>query len=129
LITVTAAIIECDGKILAARRKSGGHMAGRWEFPGGKVEPGETEEACLLRELQEELGIEAVVRSFFGESIYDYGERTIRLRAYLVHTDHTEFNSCAHDILLWLDIPQLEHLQWAPADWPLVHRLLRMHQE
>jgi len=58
MIDVAAAIIERDGRVLAARRRPGIHLAGCWEFPGGKVEPGETPEAALVRELQEELGID-----------------------------------------------------------------------
>ena len=61
---VTCAVIEKDGRILIARRKSGDHMAGKWEFPGGNIEPGETPEQCLKRELLEELGVEIGIDGF-----------------------------------------------------------------
>ena len=84
MIDVTAAIIQREGLILAARRKQGSHMAGYWEFPGGKIEPGETPEECLQRELKEELSIESKIGPFFEESCYDYGTKQIRLLSYFV---------------------------------------------
>jgi mutator protein MutT len=78
-IVVLAAVIEKDGHFLMTRRLEGTHLAGKWEFPGGKCEPGETHEACLTRELDEELG----VRSRIGDEIFTvehaYPERTVRL--------------------------------------------------
>jgi 8-oxo-dGTP diphosphatase len=75
MTTVTAAIIEKDHLILATRRGPGKDLAGHWEFPGGKVEAGESHEACLARELQEEFAIKADVGSFFGESITPAAKR------------------------------------------------------
>ena len=80
---VTAAVIEKDGKILIARRKRDDSQAGKWEFPGGKLEAGETPEACLKRELREELGIETEVGAFFCSSRFVYpqhGCATARLQ-------------------------------------------------
>jgi 8-oxo-dGTP diphosphatase len=82
LITVTAAIIQKENRIFAARRKRGRHLEGMWEFPGGKLEPGESPEVCLARELAEELGIKTTVGRYLGESVYDYGEKVIKLLAY-----------------------------------------------
>ncbi len=123
MITVTAAIIVKDGLILAARRKVGLHLAGFWEFPGGKLEEGEQPEECLQRELFEEFSIEAEIGSFVGESVYKYHEKTIRLLGFL--TTHTggEFTLTDHDEIQWLTITQLPRLQWAPADIPLVEIL------
>ena len=73
-IDVAAGIIQReDGKILLARRKPGSHLAGYWEFPGGKIEEGESPEECLERELLEELGIVTKTGAFVAESVYDYG--------------------------------------------------------
>ena len=78
-VVVLAAVIERDGHFLMTRRLKGTHLAGKWEFPGGKCEPGEAHDACLARELKEELD----VRCEIGEEIFsvehDYPERTVRL--------------------------------------------------
>jgi len=78
-IVVTAAVIERDGRLLVSRRLRGTHLAGLWEFPGGKVEPGETHEQSLERELQEELGVNAVIGEEIVVTEHAYPERTVRL--------------------------------------------------
>ncbi|WP_136809596.1 NUDIX domain-containing protein [Desulfosediminicola flagellatus] len=124
MITVTAAIIEKDGLILAAKRKEGLHLAGYWEFPGGKLEDGEQPEECLQRELKEELGIDSVITAYLGESIFHYHGKSIRLLGYL--TTHTggEFTLTDHDEIRWLPPTELNSLTWAPADIPLIDELL-----
>ncbi len=123
MITVTAAIIEKNNLIMAARRKSGSHLAGYWEFPGGKLEVKETEEECLARELREEFDIECTVGNFFAESVYDYGTKIIRLLGYRVSHRSGAFRCRDHDKIVWLPIDQLHSLKWAPADVPLVEKL------
>jgi len=123
LITVTAAIIEKNGLILAARRREGLHLAGYWEFPGGKLEKGETPEQCLRRELEEEFSILCKIGPLLGESIHNYGSRAIRLLGY--HAVHTggSFLLTDHDKLRWLSVDELDTLKWAPADIPLMKKL------
>jgi mutator protein MutT len=123
LITVTAAIIEKDGLILAARKKEGLHLGGRWEFPGGKLEGGETPEECLQRELEEEFSIRCEIGPLLGESIFDYGSKIVRLLGY--HATHTDgsFKLTDHDEIRWLSIDELSTLKWAPADIPLVLKI------
>jgi mutator protein MutT len=123
LRTVTAAIIEKNGRILAARKREGLHLAGYWEFPGGKLERGETPEQCLQRELEEEFSILCEIGPLLGESIHNYGGRTIRLLGY--HAVHTggSFQLTDHDKLRWLAIDELDTLKWAPADIPLMIKL------
>ncbi|WP_370362893.1 (deoxy)nucleoside triphosphate pyrophosphohydrolase [Mucilaginibacter flavidus] len=82
MILVTAAIIRKEQHILIARRAQGRHLEGFWEFPGGKIEPGETPEACLKREVYEELGIQIMVDSFIMENQHDYPDKRISLQAY-----------------------------------------------
>jgi mutator protein MutT len=123
LITVTAAIIEKDGRVLAARRKAGKHMAGYWELPGGKLEAGESPQQCLQRELAEELGIRTRVGEFVAESVYDYGDRQVRLLAYRVTHLGGAFLARDHDRLQWLLPGELHRLQWAPADLPLINAI------
>jgi mutator protein MutT len=119
-IIVTAAIMVKSSKVFAARRSPGSHMAGYWEFPGGKIEAGETAEECLTRELFEELGIVTKVGKFFGESTHDYGTKTIQLLAYKVEHVSGEFELMVHDKLRWLSLYELDEVKWAPADIPLV---------
>lgn len=128
MIDVTAAIIQREGLILTARRKPGAHMAGYWEFPGGKIESGETPEECLQRELKEELNIESKIGPFFEESCYDYGTKQIRLLSYFVDYISGTFTLNDHDEIRWLYAHQLLTLQWAPADIPLVEKLVKQAQ-
>ncbi len=119
-VDVAAAVIVEAGKILAARRRPGLRLGGYWEFPGGKIEPGETPQQCLARELLEELGVTCRIGPYLGQSVYDYGESTIRLLAYRACRVGGTFTLTDHDQLLWLSPQQLPSLCWAPADIPLV---------
>jgi mutator protein MutT len=122
IIDVTAAIIVKDGKVLAARRGSGKHLEGYWEFPGGKLEINESPEVCLERELFEEFSISSKVGAYIGESVYDYGEKVVRLMAYEVEHTAGDFKLVDHDELCWLEIDQLADVIWAPADISLVEQ-------
>ena len=122
-IDVTAAILERDGKILIAQRGAGGHLAGKWEFPGGKVRRGESPEDCLRRELHEEFGIEADIGGFVAESTYDYGIKRIRLLAYRARHVAGEFVLKEHTQLRWVAQDKLVGFDLAPADLPLISHL------
>ena len=87
MTTVVAAVIECDSLVLIAQRKDAGPHALKWEFPGGKVEPGETPEAAAVRELREELGIEARVQSEITRYEYQYPGRSPILLVFLRVTE------------------------------------------
>ncbi len=124
MIEVAAAIIEnAEGQILIARRKKGKSQAGMWEFPGGKIEAGETPEECLIRELREEMGIEIEPYSWFGVNEHDYGAVLIKLIAYLAKYSHGEIRLVDHDEYRWTDREELGEYEWAPADVPFVERL------
>lgn len=125
-IDVTAAIIVKDNKLFAARRKEGVHLASFWEFPGGKLEEGETPEHCLARELKEEFNITTHIGAFVGESVYDYGTKIIRLLAYQVEHLSGEFELIDHDEIRWLALDELNSVQWAPADIPLISLYLKI---
>ena len=122
IINVTAAVIIKDDKVLAARRGPGKHLEGYWEFPGGKLEENETPENCLERELTEEFSINSRVGAYIGESVYDYGEKVVRLLGYEVEHTAGDFELLDHDELRWLEIDQLADVKWAPADIPLVEQ-------
>ena len=88
LVDVTAAVIGSpDGRILVCSRPAGNHMAGKWEFPGGKIEPGETPEACIRREIREELGMEIAVGPVLTVMEHDYGIKYVRVTFFLAVSD------------------------------------------
>lgn len=124
-IDVAAAVIVADGKVLAARRRPGLHLAGYWEFPGGKIEAGESPQGCLQRELDEELGLSCLIGRYLGQSIYDYGDKRVCLVAYLASVVAGSLAPVDHDRILWLPAEELPALQWAPADVPLVELAIR----
>lgn len=123
MIKVAAAIIVKKNKILIAKRKSGDFLGGKWEFPGGKLEEGETLEECLKRELFEEFQIVAKVGSFFEENVHTYGDKTIHLLSY--ETEHVsgEFNLNVHDDIAWITKEELDNYDFAEADIPFVKKL------
>jgi 8-oxo-dGTP diphosphatase len=125
LVKVTAAILERDGKIIIAQRKSKDHLAGKWEFPGGKIENGETPEECLARELKEEFDIEVSVGEYLGSSVFHYDHISIELMAYRTFWDGGKINSTDHKDYQWVTINQLAEYDFAPADKPFVEKLRR----
>ncbi|WP_018213069.1 8-oxo-dGTP diphosphatase MutT [Desulfitobacterium hafniense] len=120
---VTAAIIIRGEEVLIVRRAPGEKHAGSWEFPGGKVEPGETPEACLKRELAEEFGIEAEVQKFIKAGLYEYPQGSIRLLTYLVKILHGEIELRVHDRCEWVGVNQLLNYELLPADVPIADYL------
>lgn len=122
---VTAAIVQRDGKYLVCRRKTP-PLEGKWEFPGGKLEPGETPEQCLRRELKEELGVDAQVGDFFAETTYKYEFGAIRLQAYSVKLEPEEIKLRVHDAFFWGTPRELLDLDLLPADVAIVRKLEEM---
>lgn len=120
---VSAAIILKDRKVLIAQRAPGENLEGKWEFPGGKIEPGETAEECLIREIREEFDVDVDVLGFFGESIYDYPNGTIKLLAYTCRWLSGVFTLKVHSLIEWVDPEELDNFDIAPADIPLAERL------
>ncbi|CAI0773591.1 CTP pyrophosphohydrolase [Serratia proteamaculans] len=120
IIDVVAAIIEKNGKILLAQRDAGSDQAGLWEFPGGKVEAGESQPQALARELEEELGIVASVGSYVASNQWQQSERIIRLHAWRVATFSGELQNRCHSDFVWLAPEQAFDYPLAPADVPLL---------
>ncbi|HNQ00879.1 MAG TPA: alpha/beta fold hydrolase [Syntrophales bacterium] len=123
--TVTAAVLERDGRILIARRKRGDRMADKWEFPGGKLEEGETPEACLRREMQEEFGIEVAVGPFVGRSLHAYPHGEIDLVAYRVNHLCGVFQLRDHEEIRWVCPADLGFYDFSAADIPIARMLAR----
>jgi 8-oxo-dGTP diphosphatase len=119
---VTAAVVERDGRLLIARRLAGSHMAGFWEFPGGKCEPGEPPEACLARELLEELGVAATVHEEIHRTTYAYGDRMLDLRFFRCVLQ-SEPRALLGQAIRWVPRADLPTLEFPPADAELVARL------
>jgi 8-oxo-dGTP diphosphatase len=115
---VAAAIIRKNGCVLLARRSAGQKLAGFWEFPGGKVENGETAEECLARELAEELGILTRIGEKCAESSHEYEHGSFRIVAYFVDNISGEPRPSVHDRLEWVKIGDMERYQLLPADIP-----------
>ena len=124
MITVTAGILFKHSRVFIAKRKAAGRLPGKWEFPGGKVEDGETPEEGLKRELEEELGIEAVVGDYLGEWIHRYDFGTVKLLFYRVYWDGGDVSSKDHDEYGWVALDELKRYDFAPADRPFVKTLM-----
>lgn len=124
-LVVVAAAIQNDGLVLACRRAPGKAAAGRWEFPGGKVEESEDPRSALERELREELGIAVEIRELLDRSRTRVGDLTIDLATYdarLVEDAPTQ--STDHDVLGWFPMEELQSLDWADPDLPAVAVIL-----
>ena len=95
-------------------------LPGKWEFPGGKLEPGESEEACLIREIEEELQIHIKPEQRLTPSRWETDSYIIELIPFLCHSFSGEISLQEHKKLVWLEIRELDHLDWAEADVPIV---------
>ena len=113
LIVVAGALIE-RGALLIAQRSRPAELAGLWELPGGKVGPGEGDEAALTRELREELGVEVTVGARLGDDVALGASTT--LRAYLVARTGGVLQPIDHRALRWVGADELDGLPWVPAD-------------
>ena len=122
---VVAAIIESNGELLACRRASHKSLAGKWEFPGGKVEAGETDETALAREIREELGAVVAVEQLVETTFSTSNGLSIEMASYLcrLHSERPT-QSSDHDKLLWLALEELQTLDWAELDIPVVEKLV-----
>ena len=125
---VTAAIVLRNGRVLVARRAPGEKNAGRWEFPGGKVEAGETDEKCLAREMYEEFGVAGETREHIADNRYVYGAlgESIVLCAYVFDWQAGEFDLRVHDEIRWVSAEELLQLALSPADIEIARKVKEM---
>jgi mutator protein MutT len=122
-IEVAAGLVFRQGKLLITQRPEGGHLAGLWEFPGGKRESGETFEACLVRELREELGIAVGVGELVEDLTHVYPEKTVRLRFYRCTLKEREPQPLGCPAFAWVGPDQLKDHSFPAADGRLLERL------
>jgi 8-oxo-dGTP diphosphatase len=120
---VTAAVVEREGAFLLTRRLDGTHLAGHWEFPGGKVHAGETLQECLAREIREELDAEIAVGDEILATVHDYPERSIELRFFRC-TLRSEPKPILGQEMRWVPLGELASIQLPPADDELVRLLV-----
>ena len=126
-ITVVGAILVEDGKILCAQRGESKSLAYLWEFPGGKIESGESPQEALIRELKEELLIEVDVQSEkFEETSYQYDFGVVNLTTFICLLKKGTPQLTEHIAVKWLEPKELDQLEWAPADVPAVEKLMEM---
>ncbi len=119
-IHVACGIIERGGMVLAARRGAGKEMALKWEFPGGKIESGESAEECVRRELREEMGISVAVRAALPSSTHDYPDFSVTLYPVVCAITSGEIVLNEHAAIKWLAPEDLPGLDWAEADFPVI---------
>ena len=123
-LDVVAAIIERDGKILLAQRSPDADQPGMWEFAGGKVESGESQPQALVRELREELGIDAVVGRYIASHQREVSGRLIHLHAWHVPSFQGELNAYEPQDMVWCSPEEARRYPLAPADIPLLEAFI-----
>ena len=122
-IAVACAVIKQEGKILCAQRSAKMSMALKWEFPGGKIEREESAEACVRREVREELGVDVVVGEPLAPLTHDYGSFSVSLFPFICEEISGTIRPREHEAVVWLAPEDLPALDWAEADRPLIEWL------
>lgn len=121
-IEVVAAIIYKDGAYFATQRGYG-EFEGLWEFPGGKIEPGESCEVALKREIMEELGVDIAIENLLCTAEYDYPSFHLTMHCYLCSIASGEIELREHKSASWLRPEELGSVEWLPADKDVISRL------
>lgn len=125
ILVVAVALVDVDGRVLIAQRPAGKSMAGLWEFPGGKVDPGETPEQALIRELQEELGIDVTENCLapFTFASHRYDDFHLLMPLYVCRVWDGTVKAREGQILKWVRALELKNYPMPPADIPLIAML------
>jgi len=124
MVNVVAGIIKNDeGKILITQRNLKKAQGGLWEFPGGKIEPNETKENAIVREIKEELDIDIQVENYISEKVFSYPEKDINLIALECKKINGDVKLLEHEDYRWIDNSELGNFEFAPADLFIVEKL------
>lgn len=121
--TVVAAVIVQDGRVFCAKRPMDKILGGLWEFPGGKVEPGESLEEALIREIKEELGIEITITKHLLNVVHEYPSHSVNLHTYLCHWVANDLILHVHTDAKWVSPKELHELEWVAGDDPIIEVL------
>ncbi len=123
MVIVTAAVVINDDKVLIAQRQTGSHMEFKWEFPGGKLEDGETPKECLIREIKEELNMEIVPLDLYKIVDFRHEEREMKLMVYLSMLLKGNGEAIECNDFKWVSKNELDLYEFTPADKPIVEKL------
>ena len=124
MVNVVAGVIKNEeGKILITQRNLKKAQGGLWEFPGGKIEPNETKENAIVREIKEELDIDIQVENYLSEKVFNYPEKDINLIALECKKVNGDIKLLEHEDYRWIDSSELDNFEFAPADLFIVERL------
>jgi 8-oxo-dGTP diphosphatase len=125
-IEVVAGVIFCKDEILCVQRKKNKlhYISEKFEFPGGKIEPGESKEEALHRELLEELNLSIKIKSFFMTVAHEYPDFELIMHTYICEVESKELTLNEHIDKKWLKVNELNQLDWAGADIPIVEKLV-----
>lgn len=124
IIIVTAAVILKDDKVLITQRKSGGNQEFKWEFPGGKLEKGESPEKCLIREIKEELNLDIKSNGIFDVVYHKYPDITILLLAYKCEIIGGTINAIDCNDYKWVSLHEIKKFDFSEADIPIMEKLI-----
>lgn len=122
-LIVAAGVCIRKGKLLASLRQEGSHLSGHWEFPGGKLEPGESPEQCVVREFVEELGVEIEVVGIREVVFHRYDNHAVLLLFYECNWLTGTPRPLDVADVKWVDLERLDELKWAPADLDFIGKL------
>lgn len=124
MLQVTCAIIEHANKILICQRSASMKLPLKWEFPGGKIESGESKEECLRREIKEELNIDIIIHNALTMVEHHYPGFSLQLYPFVCSLQSGKVEALEHAQAIWVDVDQLGDYDWAEADLPIVDEYL-----
>lgn len=123
LIEVAVALVRRDAQWLVARRPAGAHLAGLWEFPGGKCEPGEARPDTAIRELREECGVVATAERALASVVYEYADRRVQITPVLCRWQSGEARPVGSDECRWVSLEEMQRLEMPPVNAEIIRQL------